>query len=55
MEVEFEAPGGTAFRLAVRTHKPHVSVNGGELAGDHLSIRMPAGPGYQHLLVTFAW
>ncbi len=55
MVVEFEAPGSAAYRLAVRLNKPHVSVKGGELAGDHLNIRMPAGPGYQRLLVTFAW
>ncbi len=55
MEVEFEAPGSAVYRLAVRLNKPHVSVKGGELTGDHLNIRMPAGQGYQHLLVTFAW
>jgi hypothetical protein len=54
-ELDFEAPGGAEYDLPVRINQPNLQAKGAELAGSKLRLRFPAGPGYQRVLVNFAW
>jgi glycogen debranching enzyme len=54
-ELDFEAPGGSAFELPVRLNVTNARSSGAELSGSKLQLRFPAGDGYQRVSVTFTW
>ena len=54
-EIDFLGPGSEAFDLPVRLNRSGVRVTGGELIGDRLRLRLPAGMGYQKITVQFTW
>jgi hypothetical protein len=55
LELDFEAPGGSAFDLPVRLNVTNARSSGAELSGSKLRLRFPAGDGYQRVSVTFIW
>jgi glycogen debranching enzyme len=49
------APARTVATLPVRSHKPHVAVEGASLSGNTLRIEFPEGSSYQERTVRFTW
>ncbi len=52
---ELEAPAGSTYELPLGIHRDGVRVSGGEVAGERLVVRFPAGSGRQSVAVTFTW
>jgi len=52
---EFEATAGSTAELPLRTHRNGVRVSGGEVVGERLVVRFPAGSGRQNVTVSFTW
>jgi hypothetical protein len=49
------APAKTVATLPVRSHRPHVAVDGASLNGNTLRVEFPDGNGYQERTVQFTW
>ena len=53
--VELEGQGGETAEIYVRLNRRRVRVEGGSLSQNGLTVRFPAGNGYQHQTVRFTW
>jgi glycogen debranching enzyme len=50
-EFKLEAPAGSRYELPLRIHRSGLRISGGEVAGDKLVVRFPAGSGRQTVAI----
>ena len=52
---ELEAAAGSMVELRLRVHRNGLRVSGGEIAGEKLVVRFPAGSGRRNVTLAFTW